>query len=87
MSAANSATAKTAVAVAMIAGFLTGGALLAGATSYDPTSDLTNLANSTGSQLGPIVVAVVTALIGIVILFWGVRFVMGLVHRGGRAGR
>ena len=45
---------------------------------YDPTSDLTTLATNTGTSLGPIVVAVVAALIGIFILMWGVHWVLGL---------
>lgn len=52
------------------------------ATTYDPTSDLTNLANSAGTQLGPIVVAVVTAFLGVFILFWGVRYITSRL--GGR---
>lgn len=48
------------------------------AQAYNPTNDLTTLANSTGTELGPIVVAVVTALLGIFILMWGVHWVLGL---------
>lgn len=62
--------------VASVVGF----AGIAGATAYDPTSALTTFANGFGTSLGPIVLAVAGAVVGIVILFWGVRFVFGLVH-------
>ena len=74
---------RTLVAAACVTsvGLVAGMVGIASATPYDPTSDLTTLASNTGSSLGPVVVAVATALIGIVILFWGVKFVYGLIDK------
>lgn len=77
-----SAKGRCIAAVAMVAGGLSVPAL-AGATTYDPTSDSTALANGAGTLAGPVIVAVATALIGLVVLLWAVRFVYGLL-RGGR---
>jgi hypothetical protein len=65
---------------------LTGGLatpVIAGATTYDPTSDATSLATNAGTLAGPVIVAVAAALIGLVVLLWAVRFVYGLL-KGGR---
>lgn len=74
----------------LVAASLAGGGVVAafmlassaGATNYDPTSNLTTLASSAGNTMGPIVIAVVTAVIGIAVLFWGVRFILHFVSRG-----
>jgi hypothetical protein len=75
--------AQILMATATVLGVL-GFAGLAGAVPYDPTSGLTTFATGFGSQLGPIVLAVAGAVVGIVILFWGVKFVFGLVHARAR---
>lgn len=49
---------------------------------YDPSAGLTDFSTAVGNQAGPIVIAVATALVGLVLLFWGVRFVFGLVRGG-----
>jgi hypothetical protein len=48
-------------------------------TTYDPTSGLGTLANSVSSQTAPIVIEVATAMIGLTLLFWGVRYVLRFI--------
>jgi hypothetical protein len=54
---------------------LVGAAGVASAATYDPTSDVTNFAQSAASTAGPLVVIVAGAFIGLALLFWGVRAV------------
>jgi hypothetical protein len=72
-----------AVAVPGVAGALALGApAFALGTEYDPTGSLKDFANTAGNTAGPIVVAVASAMVGLVLLFWGIRFVFGLVRHG-----
>ncbi len=70
--------------VATLAGVL-GLSGVAGATTYDPTASLTSFADTFGTTLGPIVLAVAGAVVGIAILFWGIKFVFGFIHARVRA--
>jgi hypothetical protein len=59
-----------------------GTAGVASATSYDPSTDLDSLANSVGTSAGPDVVEIVTDMIGIVLLLFGVAMVLNFFrHR------
>jgi hypothetical protein len=71
-----------AVALAGAVGGSLASAGMASATTYDPTSSLTSLADTTGTQMGPIVIAVIGGMIGVALLFWGGRFVWGVASKG-----
>lgn len=64
-----------------VVGLVLGIAGMAGATTYDPTSALTGLANSATSTASPIMVAVAVALIPLLIVFLVVGWVFGLFGR------
>ena len=53
---------------------------IAGATSLDPTTDVTTFATSSISQLYPIVLAVAGAIVALLVLQWGVRKVLGILR-------
>jgi len=50
-------------------------------TNYDPTSALTGFASTLSTTAGPIIIAVSTAMIGLTLLFWGVRYVKGFLGK------
>ena len=74
----SSAHGKVIIGLAMISGGLALPAI-AGATTYDPTSDATTLATNAGTLAGPVIVAVAAALISLVVLLWAVRFTYSLL--------
>lgn len=75
---------KSTVAVATVVLTLLGTAGAAFAVPYDPTSDVTTLAGNAVSTMGPIVVALAGAVVGLAILAWGLRAVFRMIGSGGR---
>lgn len=61
-----------------------GSAAAAFATPYDPTSDVTSLGTSAASTMGPIIVALAGAILGLAVLSWGIRAVFRAISSGGR---
>lgn len=74
-------SAGLALAVVSVMGM----SLAAGATTYDPTSALTGLANGATSTAAPIVVALAIALVPLAIVFWAVGWVFGFFGKKRRA--
>ncbi|HLN41281.1 MAG TPA: hypothetical protein VK215_02440 [Acidimicrobiales bacterium] len=70
---------KASVGVALVLGSVVGFIAPAFATTYDPTSDLTNLANNVASTAGPLIAVVAGALVGLALLFWGFRVAFGML--------
>jgi hypothetical protein len=69
-----------AVALVLIGAIGVGG--VASATTYDPSTDLDNLASTVGTSAGPDIVTIVGDMIGIVILLFGVAMVLNFFrHR------
>lgn len=79
----NSRAVQISAAVGTVVGMVLGVATFAGATTYDPTSALTGLANSATSSAAPIIVAVAASLIPLLIVFLIVKWVFGLFGRRG----
>lgn len=78
---------RASVGAVVVAGSVLAWSGIAGAVPYNPTTSLTSFATGAGTLAGPIIVAVAVSLIGLAVLFWGVRFVYGLLTSGGRVGR
>lgn len=79
--AINSAWGRSVVIATVILSSV-GMASVASATAYSPTTDATALGDSAGTMLGPVVVAVFGAVLGVLILFWAVKFVRRLIGGG-----
>lgn len=75
---------KTTTALAVFSAVILGAAGVATAVPYNPTTDVTSLADNAVSTMGPIVVALAGAVIGLAILAWGLRAVFRMVGSGGR---
>jgi hypothetical protein len=72
------------VGVGTVVGVILGAVGVAGATTYDPTADLTTLAGNAVSTMGPVIVALAGAVVGIAILSWGLRAVFRMISSGGK---
>jgi len=55
------------------------------AQTLDPLSEVTTLTGTAVDALGPIMIAVATAAIGLAVLWFGIKFVYKLVRSGGRS--
>jgi len=75
----SSTQTKVAVGLSLVAGLVTGLVGIASATTYDPTSDITSLANNVASTAGPLIAVVAGALVGLALLFWGFRVAFGML--------
>ena len=81
----NTTAYKIGAGVIAVIGMVAAVAGVAGAATYDPTSGLTTFAGTVGTTAGPIVLAVAGALIGLALLFWGVRYAFSFIgHRSPR---
>lgn len=78
---------RRSVQVTVLVGAVASGVLalpfVAGATTYDPTSDATAAANSAGTLAGPVVAAVFGGVVGLFLLFWAIKYISRIL-RGGR---
>ena len=52
----------------------------AGAVNYMPTTALTTFASSFSTNAGTIILPVAVAMVGLVVLFWAIRFVFGFLR-------
>jgi type IV secretory pathway VirB2 component (pilin) len=81
----HSGNAKAIAAVAVVLGVLSFAVpAFAVTTPYDPTSDVTTLAGNAATTMGPIIVAVAGAIVGLAILSWGLRAVFRAIRSGGQ---
>ncbi len=83
MQKVNSVAVRVLVPLSLVAAGLVTFIGTAGATTYDPTTDATNIADSTGSLAGPVIAAVFLGAVGVMVLFWVVGWIRGLLHRRG----
>ena len=72
---------RASVATAVVLSTLVGLVGVASATTYDPTSDATNFANTATSTAAPIIFIVAGALIALAVVFWVVKYVFGMLRR------
>lgn len=77
--------AKVAVLVSAPVAAIAAGTMAGATGSYDPTSGLTTFANTVGTTAGPIVIAVASALVGLALLFWGIKFAFSFIGTRARA--
>ena len=73
---------SAAVAVVLATLLAAGGSAFA--LPYNPTTDVTTLAGNAVTTMGPIVVALAGAVVGLAILAWGLRSVFRMIGSGGR---
>jgi hypothetical protein len=74
--------ASAGVAVVVLSVLVLGGAAFA--VPYDPTTDVGTLATNAVTTMGPIVVALAGAVLGLAILAWALRAVFRMIGSGGR---
>lgn len=78
--------AKVAALVGLVTLIVVGGAGLAGATPIDPVAESTGLVTDGVGELGPVIVAIAGAGLGLLVLIMGLRMAYGVVKsRGSRA--
>lgn len=74
---------KASVGVLVAALAIVGSAQAALAQAFDPEAEVTTLAGTAVNTMGPIVIALATAVIGLAILAWALRKVFRLIRSGG----
>lgn len=76
---------KIKYAVLAVPAVILAAANVAGAQSaFDPADATTSMATDAASTMGPIILALGAAVVGLAIAAWGVRAVLGTIRKGGK---